>query len=67
MVARLMRVRLLLYLEGENSKLGSLLADEYIFHVLLCQDLLMDKVSEQEKIRRAQNINKTVGRSRLRS
>lgn len=61
MVARLIRVRLFLYLEGENSKLGSLLADEYILHVLLCQDVLMDKVSEQEKIQRAQNINKTVG------
>lgn len=56
-----MRVRLLLHLEGENSKLGRLFADEYIFHVQLCQDLLMDKVSEQEKIQRAQNTNKTVG------
>lgn len=60
MVARLMRSGRLLHLEGEDSKLGSLLAVEYIFRVLLCQDLLTDKVSEKERIRRAQVNNKTV-------
>lgn len=43
-----------------ESELGSL-AKEYIFRVLLCQDLLMDKVSEKEKTQRAQVINKMVG------
>lgn len=60
MVARLVRSGWLVHSEGENSKLGSLLAKEYIFRVLLCQDLLMDKVSEKETIQRAQVNNKTV-------
>lgn len=52
---------LLLHPEGENSELGSLRAEEYIFRVLVGQDLLMDKVSGEEKTKRAQVINKTVG------
>lgn len=60
MVDHLRRVRLLLHLEEERSEWGSL-AKEYIFRVLLCQDLLMDKVSEKEKTQRARVINKMVG------
>lgn len=58
----LLRSGRLLHLEGENSKLGSLLVKEYIFRVLHCQDLLMDKVSEKVKNQRAQVYNKTVDR-----
>lgn len=43
MVAHLMRFHLVLHLEGENSEMGSLLAEAYIFRVLVGQDLLMDK------------------------
>lgn len=56
-----MPFHLLLHSEGENSELGSLRAEEYIFRVLVGQDLLMDKVCEEEKTQRAQVINKTVG------
>lgn len=61
MIAHLMLFHLLLHPEGENSELGSLRAEEYIFRVLVGQDLLMTKVSEEEKTQRAQVINKTVG------
>lgn len=61
MVAHLMRFHLLLHLEGENSELGSLLAEAHIFRVLVGRDLLMDKVSAKEKTQRAQVINKMVG------